>query len=105
MSPRNASSRYRGCRQREVADAESHAGLLHAVLAERDAALQTLFGERAVVVVVKQQARGRIAGDIDVGPSVVVEIRGHGGEPIAASTLPMPGCAVTSVKVPSPLLR
>ena len=41
------------------------------------------FGERAVVIVAEQQAGGGIAGDIDVRPAVVVEIRGHGGHPVA----------------------
>ena len=67
-----------------VADGDAHAGLLHPVLAQRDAALERFFAERAVVLVAKEPARRRIAGDVDVGPAVVVVVRGHGGHRVRA---------------------
>ena len=39
--------------QVEVADPDTHAGLLHPVLVQRDTPLQPLFRERAVVIVAK----------------------------------------------------
>ena len=66
-----------------VADADAHAGLLAAILAERDAAQHAFLAERAVVVVHEQQAGRRIAGDVDVGPSVFVEIGGDDGHAVA----------------------
>ena len=62
-----------------VADAQAHARLFHAVLAQRHAALERFLAERAVVLVAEEPARGRVAGDVDVGPAVVVVVGGHGG--------------------------
>ena len=59
-----------------VADGDAHAGLLQAVLAQRDAALERLLAERAVVLVAEEPARRRVARDVDVGPAVVVVVRG-----------------------------
>ena len=61
-----------------VADRDAHARLLESVFAQRDAALEPLLAKGAVVLVAKQPARRRIARDVDVGPSVVVVIGGHG---------------------------
>src|ERR1039458_4711009 len=55
-----------------------------AATAVSHAALQALLAEGAVVVVAKQQAGRGIARHVDVGPSVVIEIRGHSGQPVAA---------------------
>src|SRR5262249_47375346 len=57
--------------QAEIADTEAHAGLYHAILAEGHAALDRLFGESPVVVVVKHQAGCGVAGDIDIRPAIV----------------------------------
>ena len=67
----------------EVADGQAHAGLLLPVLAEGDAGLEALLGEGAVVVVAEQQAGRGVAGDVDVGPAVAVEIGGGDGEGVA----------------------
>ena len=39
----------------EVADAEAHAGLLHAVFVEGDAPLEAFLRERAIVIVAEQK--------------------------------------------------
>ena len=67
----------------EVADADAHARLLLAVLAERDAALEALLGERAVAIVAEEQAGRGVAGDVDVGPAVAIEIGRGGGQRVA----------------------
>ena len=82
----------------------AHAGLFLAVLAQRYAALQALFGEGAVVIVVEEQAGRGVAGHVDIGPAVAVEIGGDGGQGVAGLHGRDTGFALTSVKVPSPLL-
>ena len=78
--------------QIEVADGHAHARLLLTVLVQGDAAFERIIVECAVVAVVKEEAGSGIAGDVDVGPAVVIEVgchRGHGvtvcgfGEPEA----------------------
>src|SRR5690349_4448881 len=66
----------------EIADAQSHAALFAAVLVESDPSLESALGEGSVVVVAEEQARRSIAGDIDVGPAVAIEIGGSGGQGI-----------------------
>src|SRR5579883_864428 len=66
-----------------VADAQPHARLQFAVLAQRDAAFETAFGERAVAVVAEQQAGGKVAGHVEVAPAVAIEIGRGGGERVA----------------------
>ena len=70
----------------EIADAHPHARLLLAVLAQRDAAFQALLGERAVAIVAEQQAGRGVAGHVDIGPAVAIEIGRHGGQRIAGFT-------------------
>ena len=74
----------------EVAHTDAHAGLDHAVLAQRDAVLQSLLGKRAVVIVAEEEARGRVPGDIDVGPAVVIEVGRDRSESVPAVRLPDP---------------
>ena len=68
----------------EIADPDPHAGLLHAVFVERDAALEAGLGERAVVIVAEEEAGRGIAGDVDVRPAVVIEIGRDRGHAVAA---------------------
>src|SRR5260370_41255469 len=65
----------------------SHAGLLAASVVEGDAGLDGNFCESSVVVVVKEQAGSGIAGDVDVGPAVVVEVE-RGGAAAGVGTGP-----------------
>src|SRR5580700_2248549 len=58
----------------EIANPQTHSSLLLAVLAQRDAALQTALGKSAVAIVAKQQAGRSVACDVDVGPAVAVEV-------------------------------
>ncbi len=60
----------------------AHAGLLAASVIEGDPGFDGSFSEGAVVVVVKQQVGRGIAGNIDVGPAVVVEVAGERSEAI-----------------------
>src|SRR4051794_5130607 len=73
--------------QPQVADRHPHTGLHHPVLAQGDAALDRLFAERAIVIVAEQQARRGVAGDVNVRPALVVEIRSHYRQSIAAFDL------------------
>ena len=58
-----------------VPDGQAHAGLRHAVLAERRPALQRQVGKRAVVIVAIKDGCRRIGGDVHIGPAVLVEVR------------------------------
>ena len=66
----------------EVANPQAHARLLLAVLVHRDSANQGVLGERAVPIVLEVEAWRGIAGNIDVGPTVVVKVRGNGRHPV-----------------------
>ena len=66
----------------EISDGHSHPRLLLPVLAQRDAAVEAPFGERAVAIVMQQQARSGVAGDVDILPSVAVEVGRHGRQAI-----------------------
>jgi hypothetical protein len=68
-----------------VADGQSHACLFLAVLAIGNAAHSAFFAECAVVVVHEEQAGTGVAGDIDVRPSIVVEIAGNRGQAVVAA--------------------
>ena len=70
-----------------VADANAHAGLLVAVVAVGASGDDGDIGERAVVIVVEQHAGLRVDGDVNVGPAVVIEIVGDGGDGIARAGL------------------
>ena len=48
-----------------------------------DTVFETALGERAVVVVAEQQVVGGVAGDVDIGPAIAVEISSDRGEAIA----------------------
>src|ERR1043166_4399996 len=63
-----------------IADAETHAGLFLTVLTDRYAGLEALFRKCAVVIVAKEQTGGCVAGNVDVGPAVGIEIDSDGGE-------------------------
>src|ERR1700721_2492878 len=63
-----------------VAHADAHPGLLGAIFAQRAAALQSFFGEGSVVAIPEKQTGRGIAGDVDVGPAVVIKIRRYRGE-------------------------
>jgi len=70
--------------------------------------------QRSRLLIAIEQAWRLVAGDIDIGPAIVIEIRcdraqtvtSPAGPELAApgSLLRMPALAETSVKVPSPLL-
>ena len=69
-----------------VSDPESHPGLRHSVFIQSHAALETFLTKRAIPIVEEEQARSAVAGNIDVRPSVVIEIGGHGRHGARAHT-------------------
>ena len=72
-----------------VADAHAHAGQGDAIFVERAAGRDRDLAERPVVIVAIQQARRAVAGDVDVRPSVVVEIGRRRAHPVGARRLPV----------------
>src|SRR5262249_7968572 len=69
--------------QVEIPDANSHSRLFVAIFVQSDAAFEADVFERAVVVIAEQEAWRGITGDVDIGPAVVIEIRGHGSHHVA----------------------
>ena len=63
--------------QVEIANAQAHPSLLLTVFIECYAQAQAFFGELPMPVVLKQKTRRRVAGDVDLRPAVIVEIRRH----------------------------
>src|SRR5436190_1086005 len=61
----------------EISNGDTHAGLLAAILVYGKTQLQALLCECAVAPVVKQQARRRVAGDVNFLPAVPVEVGRH----------------------------
>ena len=72
-----------------VGDADAHAGEGDAVLVERAAGGDADLAEGAVVVVAVEQARRGVAGDVDVGPAVVVEIAADGAHAVRSDRPPV----------------
>ena len=66
-----------------VRDGNAHTGLLVAILAVGAAGDHGDIGERAVVIVVKQNAGLGIDGDVNIRPAVVIEIVRDRGDGIA----------------------
>src|SRR5205085_9862981 len=64
----------------EIADRDTHASLLVAVLVHGQTGLQALLRKSAVSAVVEEQARSRVARHVDVLPSVAVQILRHYGQ-------------------------
>src|SRR5205807_480188 len=64
----------------EVADSNTHAGLLAAIVVYGQASLQPLFGERAVAPVVEQQAGGGVAGHVDLLPAIAIQVARNGAQ-------------------------
>src|ERR1022692_15184 len=71
-----------------VSDTDSHPRLFRSVIAQGHATLNPLLFEGSVVLIDEQEAGSRVAGDIDVGPTVLVEVRRHDGHSIAGPKLP-----------------
>src|ERR1700750_390428 len=76
-----------GSVQDEIANAYTHAGLLHSVFTQGDAAVQGFFNESAIVLVAKEQARRGIAGNVDVRPPVIVKISGDDRQTVSCAGL------------------
>src|SRR5579862_2085805 len=70
-----------------VCGRDAHTGLPHDVLTETHAAQQAFFAKRAIAIVHEQQSRRRIAGHIDVGPAVIIEISSENTQAIKAFLL------------------
>src|ERR1700691_6329244 len=61
--------------QIDVAHANPHAGLLHAILTERGARGQTNLCECPVFIVSEKQAGRRVASYVNIWPTCIVKIR------------------------------
>ena len=70
--------------QAVIAYADAHTGLLGAIFAQRDAALQAFFDESSVVPIAEVEAGRGIACDVDIGPAVVIEIGGDCGKSVGS---------------------
>ncbi len=71
----------------EVADADAHARLRLAVLAERALGADADVLERAVAAVPEQRARVRVVRHVDVRPPVIVEVERRDAEAVGAARL------------------
>src|ERR1700722_2596972 len=67
-----------------VVGGSAHAGLHGAVAIERHASQAAHVGKSAVMIIVVEKIRGGIAGDVDIGPAILVEIGGERSEAVAA---------------------
>src|SRR5205814_9533409 len=65
-----------------------HPGERHSILIERAARGHGNFAESAVMIVAVEEARRTVAGDVNVGPAVIVEIGGDGTHSIGTGCLP-----------------
>src|SRR5208283_697036 len=70
-----------------IANADSHASLFLSIVTERDATHDAFFSERTVMVVHEKQARRGITSDIDIRPTIFVQICGNHGHAIVLSEL------------------
>ena len=57
-----------------VADGDSHGCLFRSVFADGGAGFQTDIFEFAIALILVEEFRRRVVGDIDVGPAGVVEV-------------------------------
>jgi hypothetical protein len=71
-----------------VADTDSHPRLFLPLITQGYATLYALLFESSVVLIDEQEAGGRVARNIYVGPAVLVEVRGHDSHSIAGPGLP-----------------
>src|SRR5206468_11531657 len=71
----------------QITDGNTHTRLLHAVFAQSYAALHSLLRECSVAVVVEEKTRSRITRDIQVRPSVPVQIGSNGRQPVTTLDL------------------
>ena len=72
-----------------IANSDAHAGHRRAIPVERRPGRHSDFAEGAVVIVVIEQAGGGVAGHIDIGPTVVIEISRHGTHSVRAHRTPV----------------
>src|SRR5256884_5484087 len=70
-----------------IADSHAHSCLLRAVVAEGHAPQYSLFAKRSVTIVHEEQTGSRVASNVNVWPSVFVEIRRHHGHTVALCSL------------------
>src|SRR6266496_1392932 len=68
-----------------VADSDTHAGLLHTIIAHGSATQDPLFLERPIMIVHEEQTRRGIAGHINVRPAIFVEIGGDSRQSVTRS--------------------
>src|ERR1022692_4864425 len=71
-----------------VSDTNSHPRLFRSVIAQGHATLNPLLFEGSVVLIDEQEAGSRVASDVYVGPTVLVEVRRHNRHSVAGPKLP-----------------
>ncbi len=74
-----------------IADSQTHAGLLDAIVIQGHAGFEADLAEGAVVTIAEHPTGRGIAGDIDIGPAVVIEVRRNRGQSVAAAHFPDSG--------------
>ena len=105
----------------EICHSDTHSGEGDSIFIQSATGRYRDFPERPIVIVAIKQAGSAVAGNVNIGPSVVVEVgrrRSHAvrtsGLPIPADTKTieegprgraMPDSSETSAKVPFPRLR
>src|SRR5205085_12619759 len=71
-----------------VSDAGSHTGLLAATLIERNASIGSDIVKCPVLVVMEEFEGRGIAGDVNVGPAVVIVVDGGNAEAVVPGGIP-----------------
>ena len=70
-----------------VADADPHARLLHAVFAQPYASQDSFFAKRSIAIIHEQETRSGIGSDVDVLPTILIEIGRHDCHAIGSRSL------------------
>src|SRR3954453_8729657 len=71
----------------EVADPDTHSGLFQSILADRGPPFQSFLLERAIPLIMQKVAPGRVARDVNIGPSIGIEIGGNCRQSVAVTEL------------------
>src|SRR5258707_979389 len=72
-----------------IAYADAHAALRSAILVESAADLRDYFREGAILIVAIEAAGDGVAGHVNVGPAVVVEVGGRDAKTVRAHGRPL----------------
>ena len=70
-----------------VADADPHARLLHAIFAQPYTSQDSFFAKRSIAIIHEQETRSGIGSDVDVLPTILIEIGRHDCQAICSRSL------------------